>query len=347
MLNYIINRVVVIITALFLVFGTTGCKKEKPAPVTGEMKLIMATYIPVGYPLVYEDGKIFLDKVNELGKGIVQVEMYWGGTLLKGPELLAGLHAGTADIIFQTAPYMLGSLPILGIQSIPVWANDMFHSHRALKMGTPLAELQNEVLKEKNIFQIAAAGCIPEYLWTKNKLVRTPDDMKGLKIRVAGKVEAMVVKLMGAVPVILPSAEVPMALQRGIVDGTLTNPWTARGRDVEEYCKYMLVHPLSFVSTPFYVLLDKWNSWPENVRKVILEAGAHWEKEMVKLIMNKYNLEKVVVPYYKKVGMDSIYLTREEIKAFEEKSRPVVDWWVEKVGDEIGKKALQYVEQAR
>lgn len=347
MMRHIINCAVVIIAALLLVLGSTGCKKEKPAPVTGEMKLIMATYIPVGYPLVYEDGKVFLDKVNELGKGIVQVEMYWGGTLLKGPELLAGLHAGTADIIFQTAPYLLGSLPILGIQSIPIWANDMFHSHRALKMGTPLYELQNEVLKEKNIFQIAAAGSIPEYLWTKEKLVRKPEDMKGLKIRVAGKVEAMVVKLLGAVPVILPSAEVPMALQRGVVDGTLTNPWTARGRDVEEYCNYMLVHPISFVSTPFYVLLDKWNSWPENVRKVILDAAAHWEKEMVKLIMNKYNLERVVVPYYKKAGMDSIYLTREETKAFEEKSRPVVDWWVQKVGTETGKKALQYAEQAR
>jgi TRAP-type C4-dicarboxylate transport system substrate-binding protein len=340
-----IKFIIVTVSILCLSFCFTGCKKEEP--LKGELKLIMATYIPVGYPLVYEEGKIFVDLVNKLGKGIVQVEMYWGGTLLKGPELLAGLHAGTADIIFQTAPYMLGSLPILGIQSVPIYSNDLNHSYRALKMGTPLYKLQNEVLKEKNIFQIASAGCIPEYIWTKDKLIRKPEDLKGMKIRVAGKVEAMVVRLLGSVPVILPSAEVPTALQRGVVDGTLTNPWTARGRRVEEYCKYMLIHPVSFVSTPFYALLDKWNTWPEKVRKVILEAAAQWEIELVNLVDRKYNLEKVIIPFYKKGGMGSVILTEEEAKAFAKATRPVVDWWVKKVGPDIGEKAVQYVEEAR
>lgn len=340
-----IKHIIVTVSVLSILFCFNGCKKEEP--IKGELKLIMATYIPVGYPLVYEEGKIFVDLVNKLGKGIVQVEMYWGGTLLKGPELLAGLHAGTADIIFQTAPYMLGSLPILGIQSVPIYSNDLNHSYRALKMGTPLYKLQNDVLKEKNIFQIASAGCIPEYIWTKEKLIRKPEDLKGLKIRVAGKVEAMVVRLLGAVPVILPSAEVPPALQRGVVDGTLTNPWTARGRRVEEYCKHMLIHPVSFVSTPFYALLDKWNNWPEEVRKVILEAAAQWEVALVELVNTKYNLEKVIIPYYKKAGMGSVILTREEARAFNEATRPVVDWWVKKVGPDIGNKAVQYVEEAR
>jgi len=43
-----------------------------------EMKLTMATYIPVGYPVIYEEQKFFVDRVNEKGKGIVQINIRSG-----------------------------------------------------------------------------------------------------------------------------------------------------------------------------------------------------------------------------------------------------------------------------
>ena len=305
-----------------------------------ELKLTMATYVPVGYPLVYDEQKIFVDRVNELGKGVVQIDMYWGGTLLKGKEILPGLQAGTADIVFQTGAYLLGSFPILGVQMLPIWTS-VDQSHGKLKMGSPLAELQNEALKEKNIYQVAIGATVAEYLWTKDKQIRRPEDMKGLKIRVAGKVEAIAIKSLGAAPVTMPSAELPQALQRGVVDGALMNPWSARGRGVEEFCKYMLIYSLSNQSTPIYVKLDTWDKWPENVRKILIQAAADWEKGMVQLFHEKYNLEKTVLPYYEKVGMKAVYLNEEETKAFDKALNPVVGWWTKEVGADVGNKALE------
>ncbi len=308
-----------------------------------EMTIIAAAYTPVGYPFMYPGEKKFVDIVNKQGKGIVQLDTYWGGSLLKAKALVPGLQAGTADLIFHVSAYLLGSYPVLGIQILPVW-DSIEESYLTLKIGSPLAELQNEVLKKKNLFQLATSGVIPEYLWTRDRKVTKPEDMKGLKIRVAGKVEAKVIQALGASPVTMPSAELSQALQRGVVDGALMNPWTASGRGIEEYCKYILMYPFSNQSAPIYTLRDKWESWPEDVKKVLLDAAVKWESQFIGgkgSTINEYQLKSEIIPFYEKKGMKAVYITDQEKAAFAKKIQPIVQWWVKQVGKEVGEKALK------
>ena len=220
----------------------------------------------------------------------------------------------------------------------------MEESYLKLKIGSPLAKLQNEVLKKKNLFQLGTSGAIPEYLWTRNKKVRKPEDMKGLKIRVAGKVEAKVIQILGASPVTMPSAEVAQALQRGVVDGVLMNPWTASGRGIEEYCKYILMYSFSNQSAPIYTLRDKWESWPEDVKKVLMDVAVKWESQFIGgkgSTINEYQLKTEIIPFYEKKGMKAVYITAKEKKVFAEAIQPIVQWWVKQVGKEVGEKALK------
>ena len=343
------GRFSVLVLALLVAFVIMPAVGYGAQKAHKEMKLTLASYIPVGYPYIYEGQQLFVDMVNKNGKGIVQLEAYWGGTLLDGKQLLPGLQAGTADIIFQTGAYLLGSYPVIGVQMLPVWKGPS-DSHKGLKMDAPLANLQNDIAKEKNLYQLAVAGVIPEFLWTGKKLVRTPEDMKGLKIRVAGKVEAKVIQALGAAPVTMPSAELPQALQRGVVDGALINPWTASGRGTEEFCKYMTAYPFAFQSTPIYVLWDKWNSWPADVRKVLADTAREWEPKYAAeegALITDAQLERDVVPLYEKKGMKTILLNENEEEAFDKATEPVIDWWVEQVGEDVGKKALKYTTKYR
>lgn len=311
-----------------------------------ETTLTMATYIPVGYPVIDAAQRFFVDRVNETGGGTVQIDMYWGGTLLKGMEILPGLQAGTADIVFQTTAYLLGSFPILGVQILPIWP-DIMAAHGKLKMGTPLAGLQNEVLRKKDLYQLAVGGVVPEFLFTKDKMVRHPADMKGLKIRAAGKVEGMVIQTLGAVPVMLPSADLPQALQRGVIDGALMNAWTARGRGLEDSCRYMLVFPLANQSTPIYTKRSKWEHLPGAVQKVLLNAAHDWEQNLVSLVGEKNDLEKVIIPSYEKAGLTVVYPDAEQKAAFHAALQPVIAWWIKEVGADVGEKAIEIAGEAR
>ena len=73
-------------------------------------------------------------------------------------------------------------------------------------------------------------GTVPLALWTsepnvlifKDKVVRTPADMAGLRIRVSRAVPAQVISALGATPVQMPAPEMYNALQTGLIDGIMT-----------------------------------------------------------------------------------------------------------------------------
>ena len=342
------KKIALFITPFVVCMVIFAVKAGAESSENKELKLIIASYIPVGYPYIYEVQKLFVDMVNDRGKGIVYLDAYFSGTLLKGKELLPGLLAGTADIIMQTNGYLLGTFPYIGFQGMPVW-EDSGQYNRSQKIGTDLYNLLNEELKKKNLFQLVSASSVFDCIWTKKKIIRKPSDLNGLKIRVPGKVQAMLLKAMGASPVTMPSAEIPQALQRGVIDGAVICPWTAMGRGIEEFCKYITIYPFSYQDTPVYILRDKWDSLPDDVRTLILEVAVDWQKKIKDYgndsdaIINAGQLKKEIIPFYEKKGMQAVFLTKKERADFVLASKPVIEWWIKEVGEERGRKALNYI----
>jgi TRAP-type C4-dicarboxylate transport system substrate-binding protein len=77
-------------------------------------------------------------------------------------------------------------------------------------------------------------GTVPVALWTsepnimimRDKVIRTPADLQGLKIRVAGATAAEVATALGATPVQMPINQVYNALETGLIDGVFTGSST-------------------------------------------------------------------------------------------------------------------------
>jgi hypothetical protein len=58
----------------------------------------------------------------------------------------------------------------------------------------------------------------------REKLVRAPADLAGMKLRIPTRTGAWIIEALGATPVSMPVPELPQALQKGVVDGALI-PW--------------------------------------------------------------------------------------------------------------------------
>ena len=335
---------VTVLSVLYLHIAVASAESQSKHK---EIKLIMATNVTPVYPYIGKGMKTFVDMVNERGKGVVQIDMYWGGALLKGKQLLPGLRAGTADMIWVSSSYLAGDFPSLGIQSLPLWKT-LEKSYEDRKIGSPLAVWQNQELKKKNLKQLLTSGMIPEVLFTRKKLVRCPEDMKGLKIRVPGKIEAKAVYAMGAFPVSIPSAEHGHALSRGVVDGSIITPWTAKGRGIEEFCKYMLDYPFGGINASIFVLNDRWESWSEDVQKIIMDAAIESERLFIGpagATLNDGQYKGEVIPYYESKGLEAVYLTDAETSKFDKAIEPIIKWWIKKVGTETGEKAIGYIQR--
>ena len=100
-----------------------------------------------------------------------------------------------------------------------------------------------------------------------------PEDMKGLKIRVAGPgVYGEIVKSLGATPVVFPAIEMGAALARGAMDGIITSPggW---GKNVKDAPAASLVPGLLFYT--YFLIADKgwFEALPQGERKALTEAA--------------------------------------------------------------------------
>ena len=80
--------------------------------------------------------------------------------------------------------------------------------------------------------------------YTKDKAIRTPEDLKGLKIRVQDmKSQTDMLKALGGIPVAMSYGDVYTSLQTGIIDGTENNETALTTGKHGEICKVFSLRP--------------------------------------------------------------------------------------------------------
>ncbi|MDY7030986.1 MAG: TRAP transporter substrate-binding protein DctP [Thermodesulfobacteriota bacterium] len=306
-----------------------------------ELKLTIATHISPAYKDAWPVFPSFVDYVNKRGKGKVFLDFYHSGTLLNHKQLLPGLMQGTADMIFHTDAYLMGTFPILGILELPFMYADPEVTLRKLTIGSPLYEIINQELAKKNLFMVFTSSPFPEYVWTNDRPVKKPSDLQGLRIRVAGRIGARVLKTLGGASVSLRSAEIYEGLKRKTVDGTLCAVPTIPARSLQDVLRHVTLSDFSSYGLQLYVPLDRWKDLPPDVRELLLDGGKLFEKELIERIKSYHN--KHYWPLIKKAGVEIIKLTPQEQEVFRERVKPVLDWWKGQLPSGVGEKAIQLI----
>ena len=92
-------------------------------------------------------------------------------------------------------------------------------------------------------------------IMTRNKAVRTLDDVKGMKIRTPSKLQGDIIKALGATPVAMPVTRMYNALKTGVVDGLMVAPSVIRSFKIGEVAKYYTRGP--FANTAFFLVMNK------------------------------------------------------------------------------------------
>ncbi|WP_240373958.1 TRAP transporter substrate-binding protein [Bacillus piscicola] len=207
-------------------------------------------------------------RLEERTDGKVTVELFPGGTLLEANNMFEGVENGTADIGLTTTAYEAGRFPML---SMSYYSSDFKDAESASKVMADLTkEYPPETLKDFKIITTFATE--PSFIQS-TKPITNLDDIKGKQLRVGGEM-IPVLESLGASPVGMTQAEVPEALQTGIVDGTVSSREVLKDTKLAEMVGYTTDYPLG-VYTFFAVMSkEKWESLPEDVQNVIDELNS-------------------------------------------------------------------------
>lgn len=262
---------VVALTALGLIACSNSSAPEgntdSQATDTGEVTTLRFSHFwPATSSINQEVFEPWAKQIESESNGRLKVELYPSATLSKADVTYDAAVKGTVDIGSQAHGYTNGRFPLTQIAELPGL------SSTATQMGCILQTLYEDgtlasEYEDSHVLFMYGAG--PGALHTTNKLIKTPEDMKGMRIRRPSAVAGDIIESMGASPVGLPANDMYTSLQRGVVDG-LSFPWEAVTTfKIDEVTKYHTNIP--FYSSGLMVAMNKdtYNRLPDDLKQVI------------------------------------------------------------------------------
>lgn len=274
------KRTWIFIFLLACMLAVTAACSDADAEVEGEetqkkVTLKFAVPQPETHNMNREVFQPFMEKVTELTDGQVDFEFYPAEQLGKIDDLFILAGDGVTDIAFYYPTYHTSQMPINSalIQMPGLYASSYEGSMamHSLMKEDPILEtdfLNNNV---RPIFYYAAQS---SELFTKEKEVRVPEDLKNKKMRVSGKVGNKMTAELGATPINITLAEMYEGFERGVFDIVNLNTASMNDYGMSELIGYGTAGVMTGGNGGGLVINEKtFQSLPENVQEAIIQVG--------------------------------------------------------------------------
>lgn len=232
---------------------------------------------PVEHPSSYAE-KYFGEEVGILTKGSVKVEVYHNTQLGDAVANVQSVRNGTIGFTTVSASNLNQVLPAMDMYSLPfLFKNE---THFWWFLAQPPAQEIAKQMEAKGIKIIGYIDSGSRNFFTQ-KAVRSPDDLKGQKIRVmASPVMVNTMKSLGATGVPVAWAELYTALQTGVVDGAENNHPFVVAKKFYEVSKYYTLDEHMRIPDVIAMSMKLWNQLNPDQQKAVLEAGARTQAYM-------------------------------------------------------------------
>ncbi len=325
--------------AAFAAAALTAAGPAHAADYKSEYKLsiVVGTTFPWGQGAV-----IWSDLVRERTNGRINIKIYPGTSLVQGDQTreFTAIRQGVIDMAIGSTINWSPQVKELNLFSLPFLMPD-YPAIDALTQGK-VGEKLFDILTQKGVVPLAWGENGYRQLSNSKRAVQTPDDIKGMKLRVVGSpLYIDTFTALGANPTQMSWADAQPALASGAVDGQ-ENPLSiyagAKLYDVAQ--KYLTLW--NYVADPliFVVNKDVWNSWtPEDqkiVREAALEAG---KREIVIARQGVTATDDSLLKEIESHGVTVTTLSPAQIEAFAKVTRPVFDKWAKQIGADLVKQA--------
>ena len=160
----------------------------------------------------------FADEFSKLTQGRYKIEVFASGSLGGEREMVESVQLGTLDFVVTSTGPVGNFVPETLITDIPFLFRDYEHARKVL--DGPIGQDILSKFPAKGLVGLAWAENGFRNLTNNKRVVTSPDDMKGLKVRtMENPVHMLAFRTLGAQPTPMAFTELFGALQQGTVDG--------------------------------------------------------------------------------------------------------------------------------
>jgi TRAP-type transport system periplasmic protein len=250
----------------------------------------------------------WMKMIEDRTKGAVKINPYFNMTLAPAAEMFDATVSGLADL---SESYTFGNpgkfamteslmLPETGFKTSISCSRAVWHLYKTFP------EVKGEYKGVKLLWLHTTPAA---KLMLKKKAVRSLDDLKGLKIAVSGP-GVKVAKALGFSPVTMPTADIYVAQDKGVIDGHIRPTELLVSRRHFEVTKYAvdvdMGHDIFFIA----MNPNAWNKLPPDVQKVFDELSGDWAVDFTGKEWDKF--DKDAENEVKAKGIEFITLSPQE-----------------------------------
>ncbi|CUA98031.1 TRAP transporter substrate-binding protein [Pannonibacter indicus] len=258
----------------------------------------------------------FGEELKALTNGRIEVEVYPNESLGKEVDLINGMQLGTADMTI-TGESLQNWAPMAALLAVPYAYKSLEHMDEVAS-GKIGEDIKAEIVARAQIRPIAYFARGPRNL-TANREIKTPDDLKGLRLRVPNvPLFVDTWKTLDAQPTPMAFSEVFTSLQSGVIDAQENPLALIKSANFAEVQKF--VNKTEHVRSWIYLTISEmtWSQLSAEDQAAVLEAAKRaqaYEREL--FLADEENLVKEL----QAAGMTFVEV---DAAAFAEKARPAV-----------------------
>jgi len=205
--------------------GGTPSKPENSTSISKNIiQLRMATTWPKNFPGVGTTAEKVAETITKASDGRLEIKVYGSGEIVPAYEVFDAVRQGTVEMGHGWAGYWISKNPGLAyFGGIPGGLSPSEQSSWIMHGGGQ--KLWEEILEPYGMQPFQAGIVQSEMFGWYKKTLNSLEDLKGLKIRMAG-LSNEILNRMGATAVNIPGGEVMSSFQSGVVDAVeWGGPW--------------------------------------------------------------------------------------------------------------------------
>ncbi|MEY8357941.1 TRAP transporter substrate-binding protein [Anaerotruncus colihominis] len=281
---------------------------------------------------MHANAVLFKETVEEKTGGAVIVEIYPNGQLGGEETMLDSIFSGTMDMGIISANVAATTIPEFNCIVLPFYF-DSFEQVGSVIANEEFYQKTAEIVEKKGVHFLGTPLMAARGILNTKHSVRTPEDLKGLKIRVnTGSILADTFDAMGVTTTQLAFGEVYTALQQNVIDGLDNGIFASNMMKFTEVAKYFTNTMHYFQLSPLFISDQAYQKLSPEQRNILRESC----KEVEAILVDEAN--KSDAGAYEvaetELGVEVIHLTDAQFQTFRDLVQPVYDKYVPLIGEE-------------
>ncbi len=289
-----------------------------------EVRLVFASTMAAGAAATTASEHLgpWLERVNQLGKGVLTVERRDGPNIATMGNSYDRVLGDVVQIAWGLQPLLGGKFPLSEVAGLPFMANSCEETGVALWRLYKTGMLDNEYKEVVPLWLAVSAQNKIHFA----KPPKAPGDLSSMKFNVFNRVLVQVVEQFGGTAVSVGPEQQYEALQRGNIDGTLT-AWSGfYGYRLQEVTTYHTEAPFGSSVHMFFMSRKKFESLPAAARKALEDGSGEVQSRFHGKIWDEQEITRrnmvAAMPKHQIVQPSAV-----ELEEWRKKAAPIIDGW--------------------